>query len=202
MRLTQLLSLVLTDSASERVRKNHEQAIKELQAEIRKLYASGVAGADGADGASGFGDYAMVALSANQTARLTGGNHIEFDQISRRGTSVSLSTGTEQANGLITLAAGKTYLLQSFLGSENLNIANYQFTDHSDDSVLIGDTTVRSATHRLAGQNATTAIAGLPGSAILVSPSSSLTVKMERTAGGNGPSAIHEGSRIWVQEVA
>jgi hypothetical protein len=47
VRLTQLLSLVLTDSASERVRKSHERAIKELQAEVRKLYASGVAGADG-----------------------------------------------------------------------------------------------------------------------------------------------------------
>jgi hypothetical protein len=37
VRLTQLLSLVLTDSASERVRKNHAQAIKELQAEVRRL---------------------------------------------------------------------------------------------------------------------------------------------------------------------
>jgi hypothetical protein len=37
VRLTQLLSLVLTDSASERVRKNHERAIKELQAEVRRL---------------------------------------------------------------------------------------------------------------------------------------------------------------------
>jgi hypothetical protein len=43
VRLTQLLSLVLTDSASERVRRNHERAIKELQAEVRKLQSASAA---------------------------------------------------------------------------------------------------------------------------------------------------------------
>jgi hypothetical protein len=43
VRLTQLLSLVLTDSASERVRKSHERAIKELQAEVRALRSASTA---------------------------------------------------------------------------------------------------------------------------------------------------------------
>jgi hypothetical protein len=183
---------VLTDSASEQVRKSHAAAIKELQTEARKLLAA----------AEQLPAYAMVALSANQTARLSSGNHVEFDQIARRGTAIALATGTGQANGLITIAAGKTYLIEVWVGSTNSGIANYQLVDHSDDATLEDETGVNAATFRMVGPSAATAIAGVHSSAVLVAPpASSLTFKFERTAGGTDATQISAGSRIWIQEI-
>jgi hypothetical protein len=189
VRLTQLLSLVLTDSASEQVRKSHERAIKELQSEVRRLDAQGLAG-----------DHAMVALSADQTGNLSEGEHIEFDTISRSGTSINLGTGTGQQNGSVSLAANRTYQIQPWVTCTNAGIANYRLQESGSD--LIGDTGVRTPTFRLAGQSAATAISAFPSSGILVTPTSAINVVFARVAGGSDASAVHIGSRIWIQEVA
>jgi hypothetical protein len=51
--------------------------------------------------------YGLYTLSANQSSNLAVGNHIEFN--TSKGSLGGLSTGSGQANGIITLPAGKTY---------------------------------------------------------------------------------------------
>jgi len=51
--------------------------------------------------------YGLYELSANQTSNLADGNHVEYDTTS--GSLGGLSTGSGQANGIITLTGGKTY---------------------------------------------------------------------------------------------
>ena len=53
--------------------------------------------------------YAFLSLSANQTSNLSAGDHVEFDTVTG---NLALSTGTGQANGKVTLKAGKTYSLE------------------------------------------------------------------------------------------
>lgn len=52
--------------------------------------------------------YGLYSLSANQTSNLAVGNHVEFNS-KVSGSLNSPSTGSGQANGIITLAANKTY---------------------------------------------------------------------------------------------
>lgn len=51
--------------------------------------------------------YGLYTLSADQTTNLLNNNHIEFD--TSEGSLGGLSTGAGQADGIITLPAGKTY---------------------------------------------------------------------------------------------
>lgn len=62
--------------------------------------------------------YAEIAMSADQTARIANGNHIEFNlavgPLVDSG-DVSISTGTGQALGDITIKAGKTYRIEAYV---------------------------------------------------------------------------------------
>lgn len=51
--------------------------------------------------------YGRYILSADQTSNMATGNHVEFN--ASQGSLGGLSTGTGQANGIVTLPAGKTY---------------------------------------------------------------------------------------------
>lgn len=55
-------------------------------------------------------DIAVINLSTNQTANITSGNHIQWDTINNiSGSGITISSGTGQALGFITLAANKSY---------------------------------------------------------------------------------------------
>lgn len=56
--------------------------------------------------------YALLAISGNQTTDVDADDHIEFDTVVG---NLVLSTGAGQADGLITLKAGRTYHLQAML---------------------------------------------------------------------------------------
>ncbi|MEI8390120.1 MAG: hypothetical protein WCG23_09590 [bacterium] len=51
--------------------------------------------------------YGLYTLSADQTSNFALNNHVQFNTV--QGSLGGLSTGSGQANGIITLAAGKTY---------------------------------------------------------------------------------------------
>jgi len=57
-------------------------------------------------GASAF-KYGLYTLSVDQTSNFAVGNHIQFNTV--QGSLGGLSTGSGQANGIITLTGGKTY---------------------------------------------------------------------------------------------
>lgn len=84
--------------------------------------------------------WAEISLSANQTTNLAEDNHVEWDLIQGMGHTglISLSTGAGQLDGLITLAAGRIYVVYGYLGAQvdegNISI---RWRDHSNDSVLI-----------------------------------------------------------------
>jgi hypothetical protein len=60
-------------------------------------------------------DYLIAALSATQTTNIAVNDHIEFDASDRVGTSIEMSTGSGQANGIFTIAdSGKTYLVEFY----------------------------------------------------------------------------------------
>jgi len=70
----------------------------------------------------GFNSYATIYLSAAQTARISAGNHMEFDSVSYVGTvvdsgDVSVTTGSGQSNGLVTLS-NKRFLVWPVLWAE------------------------------------------------------------------------------------
>ena len=53
---------------------------------------------------------AFINLSSNQNSNIANGNHIEYDSIVfQKGNDISLSTGSGQSNGIVTLPAGKTF---------------------------------------------------------------------------------------------
>lgn len=71
--------------------------------------------------------YGLYTLSANQTSNFAVNDHIEFN--TTQGSLGGLSTGSGQANGIITLLAGKTYkitgdfmFLHSAAGSTGVEI--------------------------------------------------------------------------------
>lgn len=67
--------------------------------------------------------YAYAYISAAQTARITSGNHIEFDRFSLLGAfpagNVAMSTGSGQANGVFTLTGRRYLVVLQVLGQTN-----------------------------------------------------------------------------------
>jgi hypothetical protein len=62
-------------------------------------------------------EHAFVGLSSDQTSNLSFGDHVEFTAIS--GTAgISLSLGSGQDNGIVTLPANKTFFMQAHIGTD------------------------------------------------------------------------------------
>lgn len=82
-------------------------------------------------------DFALITLgAADQTANLTANNHVEFDTVVG---NLALSTGAGQADGKVTLLAGRTYKLTGALLTEGsaASYMKYQWYDVTN-SVLLG----------------------------------------------------------------
>jgi len=54
-------------------------------------------------------DYFIAGTLGEQTTNLSAGNHVEFLPLKSRGTSITLSSGTGQEQGIFTLAGGKIW---------------------------------------------------------------------------------------------
>ena len=93
----------------------------------------------------------MHATMDDQTTNLALNDHVEFDgELENDGSgSIVLATGAGQANGLITLAADKTYSVEaalSVLSSSFQGVLRYQWRDNTG-AVLFGSRgVVRSLT--------------------------------------------------------
>lgn len=60
-------------------------------------------------------NYCYIDLTADQTANFANGNHIEFNNIVSQRGSITVSSGAGQTSGVVTLEAGKTYLLTAYI---------------------------------------------------------------------------------------
>jgi len=69
--------------------------------------------------------YAFISLSADQTSNLAVNNHVEFNTILNSVGGITISSGAGQANGLITLDAGKTYKITARIRGGFSNAAGW-----------------------------------------------------------------------------
>ena len=69
-------------------------------------------------GGAGTKSYAMVSMGTSQDFNFSAGDHVEYDQITEQSANadISVSTGAGQANGLITLPAGKVFKVEANIG--------------------------------------------------------------------------------------
>ena len=86
---------------------------------------------------------AQLTLSADQTADLAVGNHVEFDTISvipSSGSGISLATGSGQDNGIVTLESGYHYEIVLYTKSDYSDTGGYMGTSiyNITDSAIIG----------------------------------------------------------------
>jgi len=145
-------------------------------------------------------DYLTAALSAEQTLRLSANEHIEFDLSSRRGTSMSLSTGTAQDNGLFTLQPGKTYEILATISAKcNEGNCMLAWRDHSDDSTVIDDTT-QTASFMWFRDNAAHDTVTAPAMVIVFTPLIETTIKLDVVSELN-LSGWYPGSRVLIKEL-
>ena len=67
--------------------------------------------------------YGLYTLSVNQTSNVAVNNHVEFN--TSEGSLGGLATGSGQANGIVTLTAGKTYKIMFSLYATHASTAGY-----------------------------------------------------------------------------
>lgn len=78
-----------------------------------------------------------ITHSFNQTTNLAIGNHIEFDTILGPFTPITLSTGSGQQRGIITLPQGYYFLCDIvIIGNATSNTNTYQLLNHPADTVI------------------------------------------------------------------
>ena len=83
-------------------------------------------------------DYLYARLSADQTTNLAAGQHVEFDTVvNSRGTSITMSTGSGQANGLFTLTSGKSYLIYCQLAVDHATNGFILYGMYDSENTLI-----------------------------------------------------------------
>ena len=165
--------------------------------ESATLWAPGSESASG--GSTAAGNYFIAALSAEQTANLSAGDHAEFDSSASQGDDVTMTTGADQADGVFTLAASKTYKITASMRMEvNEGTAEFAWCLDSDGSVLVDDTGVSvaalffrdNAAHDMAVFSTQTIIYTVGGA--------SVDIKMKCTSETN-LSGIQPGSRVLIE---
>ena len=91
-------------------------------------------------GVGSVGEYALVSMSGVQVTDLLAGDHVELDTINDQSGAFLLSTGAGQANGLITVPAGKVWILSAAwqIGYTGISgFLNLRWRNNTD-AVLIG----------------------------------------------------------------
>jgi len=154
-------------------------------------------------GGGGGGDYLYASLSADQTTNLTANvHHVEFDQSASRGTSISLATGSGQANGLFTLEGGKTYEIQMHMHAQTNEGAAYpQLCLHPGTTPVPMDDGSDASNIRLFDQGTVGGDdTGADSTVCIYTPSVNTTVKVLHTA-GSSLQAWKTQSRILFKEI-
>lgn len=82
----------------------------------------------------------IASINANQTTNLAVGNHIQFDFGFGQGGFITLATGSGQANGIFTLAAGYFYQLTCHVNCSSLTTgqATFLWQNHPENTTLAG----------------------------------------------------------------
>ncbi len=87
--------------------------------------------------------YALISLGTTQSTDLLAGDHIQFNAITEQSANndISVSTGAGQANGLVTLPAGKVFELSCEVGvlfGSAVSSFRLQFRNNTG-AVLLGE---------------------------------------------------------------
>jgi hypothetical protein len=85
-----------------------------------------------------FGKYAIVALSATQSSNMAVSNHVEFDTEWDPSSIISLTTGSGQTDGDITLSSGHKYIVLVLLQC-TINEGEIQFRWCDTSNVALND---------------------------------------------------------------
>lgn len=81
--------------------------------------------------------WAIVSLNTTQTTNFAVGNHIQFDTVLGNG-FVTISSGTGQSLGLITLPKGFYWLLRIFIGgTANEGLTRAKLTNSNDVAIVM-----------------------------------------------------------------
>lgn len=138
--------------------------------------------------------YGLYTLSANQTSNFAVGNHIEFNTV--QGSLGGLSTGSGQANGIVTLAGGKTYKITSTLsltcsGQGNGTTQIYDRTNSIFHGSVMGNVTVN--------HQANDTTAGL--TMAIITPGTNINIDLRLvTCSGNWTTVYSIGSWMLIEE--
>lgn len=89
----------------------------------------------------------FATLSASQTTNLATTNHVEFNTTNfSLGSNITLSTGSGQANGIFTLAAGKSYRIKTSVSvrfSASTDSMRMQWRNNTSSLAIGTDTLIR-----------------------------------------------------------
>jgi hypothetical protein len=145
-------------------------------------------------------DYLIAALSADQTTNIALGNHIEFDSASSRGTSITMSTGAGQLDGLFTLQPGKAYEIHAHIsGYTNEGSNRSQWTLHPSDAALVDDTGTDAALH--VHVDNTGDLNNFHSSVHIFTPSVETVIKIDRVAPDANFVQWMAGTRVLIKEI-
>ena len=97
----------------------------------------------------------LATLSSSQSTNLVANNHVEWDTTTfSTGSNITLATGVGQANGLFTLATGKTYQLRANMAirySASTDSYIFQWRNNTNGTLLGASVVTKPTTH--AGNN-------------------------------------------------
>lgn len=137
--------------------------------------------------------YGLYTLSANQTSNFAIGNHIEFDTC--QGSLGGLSTGSGQADGIVTLEGGKTYKIETVVGihCSSAGAGNTQIYDRTN-SVYCGT----PQGHVTFDNNASDSSSG--STMAIISPSTDIDIDLRIVTSSGNWTTVYEGSWMLIEE--
>lgn len=139
--------------------------------------------------------YGLYTLSANQTSNFATNNHVEFNTV--QGSLGGLSTGSGQANGIISLPAGKTYKITGSLGFQT-SAAGYSFVQAYDrtNSNFLG---LRSDKYSM---NYTGSVTGQSNIMAIITPVSNIDIDIRYVSTSNVINTYASLSWVLIEEYA
>jgi len=142
-------------------------------------------------------EYLQAGMTADQTANLTDGNHIQFN-LSRGGYNIPMTSGSGQLAGIFTLAPNKTYRLQAEAGftfGSASGLARFRWYNITAASLVGSAARVRPRTDTSDASNQ-------PIAGAVISPTVSTEVEVRFPGGNSNITSVRSGSvEAWIQEV-
>lgn len=148
---------------------------------------------------------ALIGLGTAQTGPEID-EHIEWDTASIRGDLITLSEGTGQANGIVTLAVGYTYrvLVGVDLEFDTANaFAELLVYDRTQDALLVPDGGSTEPKIHIVGSAATTTKGGMPTCGFVFTPSvdTDFDVRIASVGGGGSVDIVFKSSWLIIDVV-